>query len=62
MNALSIRNDLHEFLEPIPGFEQSWEKNFGKPDRIVSALEGGYNLHALARSVEAHIRAFLGDG
>ena len=24
--------------------------------RIVSCLEGGYNLHALARSVEAHIR------
>ncbi|TAG33398.1 MAG: histone deacetylase family protein [Polaromonas sp.] len=24
--------------------------------RIVSSLEGGYNLHALARSVEAHIR------
>ena len=29
--------------------------------RIVSMLEGGYNLHALARSVEAHIKAFLGD-
>lgn len=25
--------------------------------RVVSALEGGYNLDALARSVEAHIRA-----
>ena len=24
--------------------------------RIVSCLEGGYNLSALARSVEAHIR------
>ncbi len=24
--------------------------------RIVSSLEGGYNLSALARSVEAHIR------
>jgi len=24
--------------------------------RIVSVLEGGYNLSALARSVEAHIR------
>jgi acetoin utilization deacetylase AcuC-like enzyme len=24
--------------------------------RIVSSLEGGYNLGALARSVEAHIR------
>ncbi|MCG6869430.1 MAG: histone deacetylase family protein [Gammaproteobacteria bacterium] len=28
--------------------------------RIVSSLEGGYELHALARSVEAHIRVFLG--
>lgn len=28
--------------------------------RIVSALEGGYELHALARCVEAHIKAFLG--
>jgi acetoin utilization deacetylase AcuC-like enzyme len=24
--------------------------------RIVSGLEGGYNLEALARSVEAHVR------
>jgi len=24
--------------------------------RIVSCLEGGYNLSALARSVEAHVR------
>lgn len=29
--------------------------------RIVSSLEGGYELHALARSVEAHLKAFLGD-
>ncbi len=27
--------------------------------RIVSCLEGGYELHALARSVEAHLRALL---
>ena len=27
--------------------------------RIVSCLEGGYNLQALARSVEAHLRALL---
>jgi acetoin utilization deacetylase AcuC-like enzyme len=27
--------------------------------RIVSCLEGGYDLHALARSVEAHLRALL---
>lgn len=30
-------------------------KRHGK-GRIVSCLEGGYNLHALARSVEAHLR------
>jgi len=29
--------------------------------RVVSSLEGGYDLHALARSVEAHIKALLGD-
>ena len=28
---------------------------------IVSSLEGGYELHSLARSVEAHLKAFLGD-
>lgn len=27
--------------------------------RIVSCLEGGYELHALARSVEAHLRALM---
>jgi acetoin utilization deacetylase AcuC-like enzyme len=27
--------------------------------RIVSSLEGGYDLHALARSVEAHLKALL---
>ncbi|WP_078118233.1 histone deacetylase family protein [Thiosocius teredinicola] len=29
--------------------------------RVVSSLEGGYELHALARSVEAHLKAFLGE-
>jgi len=28
--------------------------------RIVSMLEGGYNLPALARSVELHVRALIG--
>jgi acetoin utilization deacetylase AcuC-like enzyme len=28
--------------------------------RLVSSLEGGYDLHALARSVEAHLKACLG--
>jgi acetoin utilization deacetylase AcuC-like enzyme len=30
--------------------------------RLVSSLEGGYDLHSLARSVEAHIKAFMGEG
>jgi acetoin utilization deacetylase AcuC-like enzyme len=29
--------------------------------RLVSSLEGGYDLHALARCVEAHIKAMLGE-
>lgn len=29
--------------------------------RVVSVLEGGYELHSLARSVEAHLKAFFGD-
>ena len=29
--------------------------------RVVSSLEGGYELHSLARSVEAHLKAFLGE-
>ena len=29
--------------------------------RLISSLEGGYDLHALARSVEAHIKAFFGE-
>lgn len=29
--------------------------------RVVSSLEGGYELHALARCVEAHLKAFLGE-
>ena len=39
-------------------FEQAQESADG---RIVSALEGGYALHALARSVEAHIKAFFSE-
>ena len=29
--------------------------------RLLSSLEGGYDLHALARCVEAHLKAMLGD-
>ncbi len=35
--------------------------NASAEGRVVSCLEGGYELHALARSVEAHLKAFLGD-
>ena len=28
--------------------------------RVVSCLEGGYNLSALGRSVEAHVRVLAG--
>ena len=37
-----------------------WLKDLAKEsakERIVSILEGGYNLEALARSIEAHLRA-----
>lgn len=30
--------------------------------RVLSSLEGGYDLHALARCVEAHLKAMLGEG
>jgi acetoin utilization deacetylase AcuC-like enzyme len=30
--------------------------------RIVSSLEGGYNLKALGRSAAAHVRALSGPG
>ncbi len=29
--------------------------------RVLSSLEGGYDLHALARCVEAHLKAMLGE-
>ena len=29
--------------------------------RVVSSLEGGYHLHALARSVSAHLKCLMGD-
>jgi acetoin utilization deacetylase AcuC-like enzyme len=29
--------------------------------RVVSVLEGGYNVHALAESVECHMKALLGE-
>ncbi len=28
--------------------------------RVVSALEGGYEIHSLARCVETHIRVLMG--
>lgn len=37
------------------------QANASAHGRIVSTLEGGYELHSLARSVETHLRAFLGE-
>jgi len=31
-------------------------------DRLVSVLEGGYNLAGLALATEAHVRGLLGEG
>jgi acetoin utilization deacetylase AcuC-like enzyme len=28
--------------------------------RVISALEGGYEIHSLARCVEAHVRVLMG--
>jgi acetoin utilization deacetylase AcuC-like enzyme len=49
--------------DPLAGMELT-EQSFAEMTRfvrnvapIVSVLEGGYNLEALARSVEAHVRA-----
>jgi acetoin utilization deacetylase AcuC-like enzyme len=39
-----------------------WAANAHAQGRIVSTLEGGYALHALGRSVAAHIDALLGQG
>ena len=30
-------------------------------ERVISVLEGGYNLQGLARATEAHLRALLGN-
>ena len=44
-------NDYTWITERIRGIARRYSKG-----RIVSMLEGGYNLDALARSVEAHVR------
>ncbi|MDZ7784714.1 MAG: histone deacetylase family protein [Halioglobus sp.] len=38
------------------------QANASAAGRVVSCLEGGYDLDALARSVEQHLRALLDDG
>ncbi|RTE86183.1 MULTISPECIES: phosphoribosylformylglycinamidine synthase [Gammaproteobacteria] len=61
----------------IPGFEQPWEKHYGKPDRIVTALQimtegplggaafnnefGRPNLLGYFRTFEANVDSFAGQ-
>ena len=46
-----VENDYAWMTDRIKSVAQRFAKG-----RIVSCLEGGYNLSALARSVEAHVR------
>ena len=63
--ARAMANPLYYFdLDAIGRLGQTtlrqpgtrYVKVFDAQGRIVSCLEGGYNLNALARSVEAHVR------
>ena len=46
-----VESDYAWMTDRIKSVAQRFAKG-----RIVSCLEGGYNLSALARSVEAHVR------
>jgi acetoin utilization deacetylase AcuC-like enzyme len=50
-----VESDYAWITERIKGIAERYAGG-----RIVSCLEGGYNLSALARSVEAHLRALAG--
>ncbi|QYY35895.1 histone deacetylase [Ruficoccus sp. ZRK36] len=73
MILVSAGFDAHH-LDPIANLELT-EEDFGAMTRtvcqlaeeqcggrIVSVLEGGYHLDALAASVQEHLRALLGEG
>ena len=47
---------LDEFKPEMIFISAGFDAHRHAKGRIVSALEGGYNLNALARSVEAHVR------
>ena len=49
-----VEDDYAWITEKIKGIADRHAKG-----RIVSCLEGGYNLRALARSVAAHLRVLL---
>ncbi|MDR1967451.1 MAG: histone deacetylase family protein [Burkholderiaceae bacterium] len=50
-----VESDYAWITERVKGIAERYAGG-----RIVSCLEGGYNLNALARSVEAHLRALAG--
>ena len=55
MSGVSLTEaDYRWVTEQIKGLADQYANG-----RIVSVLEGGYEPHALARSVEAHIRVLM---
>ena len=50
-----VENDYTWMTQQIRGIAERHARG-----RIVSCLEGGYNLSALGRSVVAHLRALAG--
>jgi acetoin utilization deacetylase AcuC-like enzyme len=51
-----VEADYAWITEQIMAVARRWSQG-----RVVSCLEGGYNLSALARSVAAHLRVMTGD-
>jgi len=49
-----LEHDYTWITQEIMALAEQYAEN-----RIVSVLEGGYNLHALARSATAHVRALM---
>ena len=51
-NWALVESDYNWITHQLKAVATTWSKG-----RIVSALEGGYELHALGRSVVAHLKA-----
>ena len=56
VTILAVRHQLEDDYHWLTGQIRSVADQYAQ-GRIVSCLEGGYDLGALARSVEAHLRA-----